>query len=154
MRLLTLAFIVGLIVFGSGPASARPACENVEALEQWSDNKADAGTDLLDGHQFSGAFRLLRDAADALYECGPAIVEAHVQSGVDAGNTDEDGLRKTWLDDNYSLAANDYDKAAQAAAALHRKTDCQEMIVRERSAYAKTDSRKSYGFSKDVAKCK
>ena len=117
---------------------ARPSCSSVDDLESWSDAKADAGKNAMDNKQYKSAFVLLRDAADALFECGDLIVDEHVRQGVSAGNSDADTLRRSTAKMNFGEGAGDeYMRASQAAARMHHVAECRAMVDREKKAYAK-----------------
>jgi hypothetical protein len=135
----TQVLIAGLaLILTVAPAAAHPSCSSVDDLEVWSDSKADAGREALDNKQFRLAFTLFREAADALFECGDAIVDAHVNQGVSAGNNDPDELRRSISKMNYGDGAGyEYMRASQAAAGLHHAADCRAMVEREKRSYAK-----------------
>jgi hypothetical protein len=123
----TQVLIAGLaLILTVAPAAAHPSCSSVDDLEAWSDSKADAGREALDNKQFRLAFTLFREAADALFECGDAIVD------------DPDELRRSISKMNYGDGAGyEYMRASQAAAGLHHAADCRAMVEREKRSYAK-----------------
>jgi hypothetical protein len=161
MKLPVAMLLAACALLAPRPVLAHPACgdsiEAVEAVENWSDARSDAGTQLLDEeHKYREAFRLLVEAADALNDCASAIVDVHTQAGVDAGNTDEAALRSMWTDTNYGMVATGYGRAAEAAIKLRDLAGCREMFALADVAWRKRNDAKSLGLdlAKNLRKCR
>lgn len=71
---------------------------------------------------------------------------------MDAGNTDEAGLRQTWKQTDSMILVEFHSRAVEAAGALHDRRQCRSFVQKEYDAVRGTDEFKGSNIEKDMRK--